>query len=347
MNWDTFWNSLLGGRTGQVLGTLGEAAVTQAGIKDVGDAQKEAVRALTGQTTFPQIEGGLLGQALAQTQFKPFTVTSGTGGTAQVGPTGGITLGLSAQEQAAQQGLLGMIPTLLGQVGRQDDVGLINMLTQSPEQRQAREQQIFSRLQAAQLPEQERARLGLEERLASQGRLGVRTSMFGGTPEQLALEKAIQEQQAQTSVSAMEQARAEQALQSQQTLAGLQQMLGEQQLLTQTIPSFLQAAYVPQAGLLSALAPSTDLSRVLASLQAGGAELYSGLGQTAIESQLGFENLRNALRQQQYAGLFDLLKGKQQTGQSGQSGTSSELIPFGNTGVMINPTTGEVTYNPN
>ena len=335
-------NKLLGGvfgsKLGGLLGGIGQYALGQSGQQDVAEAQKQAMQALTGQTTFPQMEGGLLGQALAQTQFKPFTVTSGTGGTAQVGPTGGLTLGLSAQEQAAQQGLLGMIPTLLGQVGRQDDDGLINMLTQSPEQRQAREQQIFSRLQAAQLPEQERARLGLEERLASQGRLGVRTSMFGGTPEQLALEKAIQEQQAQTSVSAMEQARAEQALQSQQTLAGLQQMLGEQQLLTQTIPSFLQAAYVPQAGLLSALAPSTDLSRVLASLQAGGAQLYSGLGQTAIESQLGFETLRNALRQQQYQGLFDLLKGKQQ-----QSGT----IKLGDTGVELDPTTGKVTYNPN
>jgi hypothetical protein len=326
MNWTDFFNSLIGGNTGKLLGTIGEAAVTQAGIQDVGEAQKEAIKALTGQTTIPQIEDGLLGQALEQTKFKPFTVTSGTGGTAQVGPTGGLTLGLSAQEQAAQQGLLGMIPTLLGQVGRQDDVGLINMLTQSPEQRQAREQAIFSRLQAAQLPEQERARLGLEERLASQGRLGVRTSMFGGTPEQLALEKAIQEQQAQTSVSAMEQARAEQALQSQQTLAGLQQMLGEQQLLTQTIPSFLQAAYTPQAGLLGALAPATDLSRVLASLQAGGAELYSGLGQTAIESQLGFESLKNALRQQQYQGLFDLLKGDQQQQQATSAQDAASLF---------------------
>jgi hypothetical protein len=49
---------------------------------------------------------------------------------------------------------------------------------------------------------------GLEERLANQGRLGVRTAMFGGTPEQLALEKAIAEQQAGLGVSAMEQARA-------------------------------------------------------------------------------------------------------------------------------------------
>jgi len=124
----------------------------------------------------------------------------------------------------------------------------------------------------------------------------------------------------------MEQARAEQALQSQQTLSGLQQMLGEQQLLTQTIPSFLQAAYIPQAGLLSALAPSTDLSRVLASLQAGGAELYSGLGQTAIESQLGFESLKNALRQQQYQGLFDLLKGDQQQQQATSAQDAASLF---------------------
>jgi hypothetical protein len=89
-----------------------------------------------------------------------------------------------------------------------EQAGVINMLTQDPMQRATREQDIFGRMQATLQPEQERARLGLEERLANQGRLGVRTAMFGGTPEQLALEKAIAEQQAGLGVSAMEQARA-------------------------------------------------------------------------------------------------------------------------------------------
>ena len=36
-------------------------------------------------------------------------------------------------------------------------------------------------------PEEERQRLEMEQRMAAQGRLGVRTAQFGGTPEQLAL----------------------------------------------------------------------------------------------------------------------------------------------------------------
>ena len=81
-------NKLLGGvfgsKLGGLLGGIGQYALGQSGQQDVAEAQKQAMQALTGQTTFPQMEGGLLGQALAQTQFKPFTVTSGTGGTAQV-----------------------------------------------------------------------------------------------------------------------------------------------------------------------------------------------------------------------------------------------------------------------
>ena len=75
----------------------------------------------------------------------------------------------------------------------------------------AREQQVFDRIRAAQRPEEERQRLELEERLATQGRLGVRTNLYGGTPEQLALSKAQSEAQNMAMLQAMQQARAEQA----------------------------------------------------------------------------------------------------------------------------------------
>jgi hypothetical protein len=42
-------------------------------------------------------------------------------------------------------------------------------------------------------PQNERDRLALEQRMAAQGRLGVATAAYGGTPEQLALAKAQQE----------------------------------------------------------------------------------------------------------------------------------------------------------
>ena len=238
----------------------------------------------------------------------------------------------------------------------QEQASLIGMLTQDPSQRAAREQDIFNRLQAVQAPETERARLGLEERLFTQGRGGVRTAMFGGTPEQLALEKAIQEQQSRNAVSAMEQARAEQALQSQQTLqglgetrarmglagqlglAGIQESGAQQSRLAQQVLAGLgetrarmglmgqlglnaiPTAYTGQQQLISSLAPQLEASRLATVLQSTGLGLGAGIGESAIESQLGFEALRNALRQQQFQGLFELLGGQQTSQQPSSTG---------------------------
>ena len=77
---------------------------------------------------------------------------------------------------------------------------------------QGREQEIFGRIRAMQTPEEERQRLALEERLFNQGRLGVRTAMFGGTPEQLALAKAQEEAQDRAALAAMQKAQQELSL---------------------------------------------------------------------------------------------------------------------------------------
>jgi NADH dehydrogenase/NADH:ubiquinone oxidoreductase subunit G len=53
---------------------------------------------------------------------------------------------------------------------------------------------LFNKMNATVQPQNERDRLALEQRMAAQGRLGVATAAYGGTPEQLALAKAQQEQ---------------------------------------------------------------------------------------------------------------------------------------------------------
>jgi hypothetical protein len=109
----------------------------------------------------------------------------------------------------------------------------------------------------------------------------------------------------------MEQARAEQALTSQQTLQGLGEtrsrlgLLGE--LGLQSIPS----AYQGQNQLLATLSPALQASQIGAGLQATGLGLGTGLAESTLEAQLGYSALANALRQQQFQGLFDLLKGEQ------------------------------------
>ena len=310
--------NFLGSPTAGLIGAIGQGVLTERGIKDIGEARQEANIFFGGATDLPTYEGGLLGEIERQSQFKPFTVTGtnvfGQPAAATISQTG-TELALSPEEAQLQRSLTGFgqgaFDFLSDPMAKEaEQTALISMLTQDPTARTTRETNIFNRLEAMQAPERERARLQLEERLFGQGRGGVRTSMFGGTPEQLALNKAIEEQKAASAVSAMQQAREEQALQSQQTLQGLQEFRGRMGLLGEMGLSAIPTAYTPQQELLRTLTPQLEASRLASQLQASGLGLGAGIAESAIESQLGFEALRNALRQQQYQGLFDLLRGE-------------------------------------
>jgi hypothetical protein len=310
-----WYDNLIGSQTGNLLAGLGGFAAQNEAIKDIRGLGKDATTAIYGQNyTVPQ--GGLIGEIDRQSTFKPFGVTTATGSRAGFSSTGNLDTSLSPTEQALQERMLGFGSRAFGflddPAAREQEQGqIIGMLTQDPTQRAAREQQIMGNLTALQAPEQERQRLALEERLFGQGRTGVRTGMFGGTPEQLALEKAIQEQQAGSALTAMEQARAEQALTSQQTLAGLGETRNRFDLLGQLGLQSLPAAYQGQNQLLANLNPALDAFRTSQALRATGLTTGAGLAESGLEAQLGFEGLAASLRQQQFQGLFDLLKGEQ------------------------------------
>jgi hypothetical protein len=55
------------------------------------------------------------------------------------------------------------------------------------------EADIYGMLEGMQQPDRERERLALRDELASQGRLGTQTAQYGGTPEELARAKAVEE----------------------------------------------------------------------------------------------------------------------------------------------------------
>ena len=328
-----------GSSTGNLLAGIGGAAAQQKIISDIEKLGERDVAAVFGQPTVPQYEGGILGEIQRQSEFKPFTVTTPTGARATMSERG-LGTALSGTEQQLQENLLGFGTQAFGMLGdpaarAEEQANVIGMLTQDPSQRAAREQDIFGRLQATMTPEQERARLQLEERLAGQGRLGVRTDMFGGTPEQLALEKAIAEQQAALGVSAMEQARQEQALESQQTLQGLGETRERLGLLGQLGLQSIPTGYAPQQQLLATLEPQLEASRIASALQSAGLGLGTQLAESTLESQLGYAALANALRQQQFQGLFDLLKGEQQASQ--QQTSTQPLITIGSDGFGLNP----------
>ena len=161
--------------------------------------------------------------AKADAAFRPFTVSTGFGGVSTT-PEGGFATTLDPQQAAQQQQLQALTGTLLGGMGagvpdvsgiqEQALGGVGGFLTGAMAPMAQREADVYERIRATQRPEEQRQQLALEERLASQGRTGLRTAMFGGSPEQFALAQAQEEAKARASLGALEQAQAEQLQQA-------------------------------------------------------------------------------------------------------------------------------------
>jgi len=211
--------------------------------------------------------------------FQPFTVTGPTGTTVTTA-TGDTTYTLDPTQAAMQQQLFG---------------GAQGFFTSATQDTAAREADIYNRIRAAQAPEEQRQRLALEERLFTQGRGGVTTSQFGGTPEQLAMAKAQTEAQNEAMLAAMQQAQAEQ---SQQAALGGQ---------------FLQQSYAPQASLLSALSPALNVASMadVARRQQAEFDFEAQLGniQGLIGQRTGLANLYSGIYSSLLGGLGGLLSG--------------------------------------
>lgn len=278
-------DDILGG-----LGITGNAAQTTSNVLGglaTGAALQQPIEKIR------ELRGDILGQASQYatrgqeaSAFQPFAVTTPRG-TAQIGPQGGLTLapeeGLAPQvaESAMQQALSALqqpTPTAQG---------------------------LFQQMQAISAPEEQRRRLELENRLAAQGRLGTQTAAYGGTPEALALEKAIQEQQAQNLLSA-------------QTLAP---QLAQQQagLGSSLFGLGAQAQVQPMTGLLSALTPALDAARLAQAGRASEAQLLGALGPQALQSMYKTGETEATLQQAQLNALLKGL-GLSQTSSALQSG---------------------------
>jgi len=240
------------------------------------DLYKEIPEEITGLYTTPLPE-----ITAPDITFQPFTVTSSVGGV--TGGPSGTAYTLSPEQQAMQQQLFGGAGQFFGQAV-QDTAG--------------REQDIYQRIRAAQSPEEQRQRLALEERLAQQGRLGVRTGMFGGTPEAFAMEKAQAEAQNQAMLAAMQQAQAEQ--QQQAALGG----------------QLLQQSYAPQAALLSALSPAINIAGMadVARRQQGEYALEAALAN--LSGQVGQQAALGSLYGSMFGGAGNLLGAVLNTGGS-------------------------------
>ena len=220
-------------------------------------------------------------------EFKPFTVTTGLGTTTTT-PTGGIDVGLTPEQQALQSQLLSQATGLFGQVGV------------DPSMAQA---DLYEQMRAVQRPEEERQRLALEERMLSQGRLGLQSSAYGGSsPELLAQETARQEAMARASLGARTQAMQEQQQAYGQGLGLLGQASGmrqrelaealglqgagyvpqQQQLAAAT--GLMGLGYMPQQQMLGALGYGLEGAKLSDIGRRTGAELYGQAGAAGIEA---------------------------------------------------------------
>ena len=296
----------------ELAGLLGGAGAAASAVLPYTMSQ-EAIDQLKAIGTEMGARGPELGALASEaTEFQPFTVTTGAGTTA-VDPTGGYTQTLAETPQAIQEGLLsGALAAIPGA--------------------QVTPEQLYAQLQEARQPGIERQRLGLEQRQFAQGRGGVQTAAYGGTPEQLAFEQSLREQESKDMLTALTQAGA---------------LTGQN---IQNIQGMLTGGYTPQTQALAAMAPSVQLQQPIVSSRLGESEaLYKG-GIAGLEAEAagltGAANLEAARTkalgdtlaqffgvqmaqgqtQSPYDRLLDLL------GFGGDSGSSAGSEPFGGTG---------------
>jgi hypothetical protein len=268
------------------LGTAAGLAFAKAGYDKVGEIGERAYGEFTE-------EGGLADVLSDRLKFQPYTVTTATGSDFGMMEKPGATLpdgtvvpaqtdyrlNLSPDEQAFYENRL---------------AGSQGMFEAAETDTAAREEQVFQRMMDSINPQRERERLALEERLQGQGRLGVETSMFGGTPEGLEMAKAQEEAYSRNMLGAMEFAGQEQLRQAQ---------LGA---------GMLSAGYIPQAQLVGSLQPGmtgaeqqrqsvSQATNAYGETYAAGLEalLTSALGQAGIAGGFGTSMAKAAL-----GGLF-------------------------------------------
>lgn len=245
------------GNLGNIISGLFDNQLTQnllgGGISYLGsqEVKDQIDKGIAAQAT---ARSGLLEDIASRGQFQPFTVTSSLA-TVPADAQGGFNINLATPQQTLQDSLMTQASGVFNEIGAD---------------RATREQEVFNRLQALRQPQQERDRLELQNQLFQQGRQGLQTSAYGGTPEQLTFEKAIQEQQAADALAAMTQAGKER----QEALA-----LGS---------GLLGAGFVPQREALNLLTTGGNIARLPLALQRDvlGGAVNTGREQLTSQAQM-------------------------------------------------------------
>ena len=245
--------------TSELLGGAGIAAITQEGI---GQA-----RALPGQ--LETAANRIAGNVGTASEFRPYSVTTGAGSSNFT--DSGMTQALDPQSQQLVDSLRQQSTQQAGMLGGMTPEGLMQQMS------------------ALRAPEQARQQQQLDNRLSAQGRLGIQTDAYGGTPEQFAMQKAMQEQQSADALA---------------SLQGSRQLQG---MDIQNMTGMLGAAGMPQQQLTAAMQPGMtgmQLAQNPAMLQG---QTIANLGQQQLQGIPASINAEALLRQSQMEGLINIL----------------------------------------
>lgn len=322
-------------RNSTALGVAGQLANQEKAIRDLESLGEDA------KTFIGMPAGGLYNTVKSDTQFKPFNVFSNAGNIA-ANATGGTTYNLSPEQQALEKSLRSGGSQLVDAVLGRGDFGTYNSETGQMEQdmrseqaalidlfagplRQENlmegEQSAYDRLQALRRPSQDRARLQLDQEEFAEGRQGLQTAQYGGTPQRFALEKAIEEQNAADALNAMGIARQDAGALSNARLTALQQQLAEKGLGADIATQFLGSSYAPENALLNAAQPSLTLSNIASTAGRQLGQYGTSLGQGQMAYDLGAQSAATNLRQGTMKGLFDLLISQNNADATKQAGS--------------------------
>lgn len=224
-----------------------------------------------------------LGDQVQQgSQFQPFGVAGQFGG-AQVDGNGNITYASNAAEAANAE-------------ARGQQAGMF--FDQAAGGYDAYQQDVYDSVRAMQMPEEQRQQSQLESRLQAQGRGGITSNQYGGSPEQLAMAKAIGENMNNAAFQAIEQGRAQQMQDA--NLGGMYQT----------------AQYMPQAQMQNMFNQGLQGAQLVQAGQLGGNNLAAQIGLGRINSTVNNEKIRAELM----GGLFN---------QVGGAFTNSNTDPLG------------------
>ena len=175
----------------------------------------------------------------------------------------------------------------------------------------AAETALFGQLQNMRQPGQARDQLALDEKLFSQGRTGLQTSAYGGSPEQFAFEQAKLEQEAQDQLMAMQQARTDAANIAEWRQRGIGEAREDRALSGDMAGAFLDASYQPTRELVAAMQPSLNMSSdaTLAGRQLGG--YGRDLASQELDYKMGAEQQATDIRREALNSIFGMLMSEQ------------------------------------